>query len=106
MPTAWAAMPGRERSKVFMAMAKPSPSAPRRFDAGTRTSSNTSSAVGEPRIPILCSVRATPNPGRLASTTKHERRRWRLASSPVAAKTITRSATDPWLMKRLLPEMT
>src|SRR5487761_705150 len=40
MPSACAATPGRERSRIRMAILKPSPSAPRRFAAGMRQSSN------------------------------------------------------------------
>ena len=62
IPTAWAAIPGRLRSSVRIAMSNPSPSAPRRFAAGTRTLSKASSAVGLPRRPILCSIRVTAKP--------------------------------------------
>ena len=41
---------------------EPSPSSPIRFAAGTRTPSKASSAVGLPRIPILCSMRVTLKP--------------------------------------------
>ena len=64
-PTACAAMLRRRRSRVAMAILKPSPSSPMRFAAGTRTSSKVSSAVGEPRIPILCSTRGAEKPGRV-----------------------------------------
>ena len=40
------------------------------------------------------------------STTKHDSRRWRAASGSVTAKTVMRSATDPWLMKRFEPVRT
>ena len=48
MPTAWAAIPGRDRSNVCIAIAKPWPSSPSRLPTGTRTPSKASSAVGEP----------------------------------------------------------
>ena len=69
MPTAWAPMAGRLRSRVCMAMVKPMPSSPTRLAAGTRTSSKTTSAVGLPRRPILSSCGATLTP-QSASTTK------------------------------------
>ena len=95
-------MPGRDRSRVRIASPKPSPSAPIRFATGTRTLSNASSAVGEPRIPILCSSRLTEKPALAVSTTKAEIRWWRSASGSVTAKTVTRLATLPWLMKRFV----
>ena len=108
IPTAWAAIPGRLRSNVFIARPKPSPSAPIRFAAGTRTPSKASSAVGLPRIPILCSMRVTSKPGVGTSTMKHESRSWRgvAGSGLVTAKTVIRSATEPWLMNRFEPVMT
>ncbi len=108
MPTAWAAIPGRLRSNVFIAIAKPSPSSPRRLATGTRMSSKASSAVGLPRIPILCSMRLTEKPGDGTSTTKHDSRRCRGvdASASVTAKTVMRPATEPWVMNRFEPLMT
>src|SRR5213592_4872792 len=44
-PTAPIAVPGRVKSSVFMAILKPSPSSPRRFSMGTRTSVNESAEV-------------------------------------------------------------
>ena len=72
MPSACAATPGREMSKVFMATMKPMPSRPSRFAAGTRASSKTSSAVTLARMPILCSFLPKENPGVPFSTMKHE----------------------------------
>ena len=90
MPTAWAAIPGRERSNVCIAIAKPWPSAPSRLPTGTRTPSKASSAVGEPRIPILCSRRVTLKPGRSVSTRSADRRRLGFsASGLVTANTTT-----------------
>jgi hypothetical protein len=62
--------------------------------------------VGLPRIPILCPILVTPKPSAGTSTTKHERRRRRSASGFVTAKTVMRSATDPWLMNRFEPVRT
>ena len=84
-----------------MAIVKPSPSAPRRFSTGTRTSSKFSSAVGEPRIPILCSTRATAKPGVSVSTMKALIPLRPPASGSVRAKAIRTLATLPWVMKRL-----
>ena len=56
MPTACAPMVGRLRSSVCMATVKPWPSSPMRCDAGTRTSSSTTSPVGLPRMPELVLV--------------------------------------------------
>ena len=74
-----------------------------RFDAGMRTPSKASSAVGLPRSPILCSSRATLNPSAGTSTTNAVRRRCLGTSGSVTAKTVMRSATEPWLMNRLEP---
>ena len=55
MPTAWAAMPIRPPSRVAMAILKPSPSSPRRREAGTRMPSNASSVVPEALTPSFTS---------------------------------------------------
>src|SRR5881398_3793206 len=86
MPRPCAATPGRERSRMRIAILKPSPSSPSRFPAGTRQSSNVSSPVVEPRMPIFGSSRATSNPGASASTTNAEMPAWP-ASASVLAKT-------------------
>ena len=70
MPTAWAAMPMRPPSSVASAILNPWPSSPMRCAAGTRHSSNTSSAVSEARMPSLSSVLLTVKPGVPFSTTK------------------------------------
>jgi len=58
-------------------------------------------------MPILCSTRSTVKRAWSFSTTKQLSRWWRGVSSPsaVTANTTIRSATLPWLMKRLLPSM-
>ncbi len=101
-------MPGRLRSSVRIASSNPWPTSPTRFASGTRTPVKLNSAVGEPRMPILCSIRSTANPGMSFSTMKHESRLWRgvSAASSVTAKTAIRSATLPWLMKRFEPSRT
>ena len=103
MPTACAAMPRRERSSVSIAILKPSPSSPIRLALGTRTSSKVSSAVGEPRIPILCSTRGAAKPGVSVSTMKALIPLRPPAAGSVSAKTVTTLAIEPWVMKRLLP---
>ena len=86
MPTAWAPMVGRLRSRVCMAMVNPWPSSPIRLAAGTRTSSKTTSPVGLPRRPILSSSLATSTP-QSASTTKQLMPRCP-ASGSVTANTV------------------
>ena len=86
MPTACAPMVGRLRSSVCMAMVKPWPSGPMRCEAGTRTSSSTTSPVGLPRRPILSSCLAMRIPHSF-STRKHEMPR-PPASGSVLAKTM------------------
>ncbi len=86
-----------------MAILNPSPSSPMRFSSGTRTSSKVSSAVGEPRMPILCSTRGAAKPGVSVSTMKALIPLRPPASGSVSAKTVTTLATEPWVMKRLLP---
>ena len=112
------ARPGRSRRparrspvgcgrSVRIAMSKPSPSSPTRFAAGTRTPSKASSAVGLPRRPILCSSRATEKPGgRDLDDEARQSPMARSASGSVTAKTVMRSATEPWLMNRFEPSMT
>src|SRR5437879_4553794 len=55
MPRACAPIPGRDRSSTASAILNPAPSSPSRLAAGTLTSSNTICAVGDPRMPSLCS---------------------------------------------------
>ena len=72
MPSAWAAIPGRERSSTRIAVRNPVPSSPTSASAGTRQPSNTSSPVVEPLMPIFGSIRATEKPGASFSTMKAE----------------------------------
>ena len=55
-----------------IAILNPSPSAPSRFAAGMRQSSNASSPVVDPEMPIFGSRRVTSKPGASASTTNAE----------------------------------
>ena len=70
-----------------IAILKPSPSSPSRLAAGMRQSSNASSPVVEPLIPIFGSSRVTENPGASASTRNAEMPAWP-ASGSVLAKTV------------------
>ena len=74
-----------------------------RFAAGTRTSSNVSSAVGEPRMPILCSTRGAAKPGLSVSTMNALIPFRPPAAGSVRAKTVTTFATEPWVMNRFDP---
>ena len=58
--------------RPFMAMPKPSPSAPSRFDAGTRTSSNMTCRVGCAFQPIFFSSAPKARPGVPFSATRVE----------------------------------
>ncbi len=60
----------RPPSRVFIATLKPLPSSPSRFSFGTRQFSNTSSMVGDERIPIFFSFLPNENPGVPFSTMK------------------------------------
>ena len=62
----------RSRSSPLITTDTPEFSSPTRFAAGTRQSSNTSSAVVLPRKPILSSFCATWKPGKPFSITKAE----------------------------------
>ena len=84
IPTARAPIEGRVVSRVFIAILKPSPSWPRRWEAGTRTLSKWITRVSLARWPILSSFLPTVTPGALASRTKAQMPLWRLARSRVA----------------------
>src|SRR4051812_25455686 len=101
IPTAWAPIVGRDRSSVAMAMRKPSPSAPIMFEAGTRTSSNSTSPVGEPRTPIFFSSLPTLTP-QSASTTNAEMPRCP-AEGSVLANTVYRSEMPALVIQYLVP---
>lgn len=62
---------GRDMSRVIMQSLKPSPSFQRRLATGTRTSSNTTCAVSEVRMPSLFSFLPMLTPRRVA--VHHER---------------------------------
>src|SRR5439155_1722555 len=90
---------------IAAAILNPWPSSPRRFAAGTRQPSKTSSAVSDARIPSLSSVLVTVNPGVPFSTTKAEMPRCPWARS-VWQKTSANDASRPVVMKRLQPSIT
>jgi len=69
-PTAPAATVGRLLSKTFIVVAKPEPSSLSRWEAGTRTSSNTTSAVSEACWPIFSNGLPTRMPSQSRWTTK------------------------------------
>ena len=102
MPSACAAMPGRDLSSTFIAILKPSPSSPSRLAAGTSQSAKISSTVGEPRMPIFFSSLPTVNPGVPFSTTNALTPREPAAGS-VTAKTQTTSATLPLVIQIFCP---
>ena len=81
----WAgAMGGRARSSVCMATLKPSPSAPRRWAAGTRTPSKFTTRVSLARCPILSSFLPGVIPGASERRTKAQIPVWRCEGSSVA----------------------
>ena len=95
-------MPGRERSRIRIAILKPSPSVPSRFAAGMRQSLKKISPVVEPLMPIFGSIRPTSKPGASASTTNALIPAWP-ASGSVFANTTYTDATPAFVMKRLPP---
>ena len=81
----------RSHSIEAVKIAGPAPSLPSWLDAGTSQSSNDSSAIGEVRSPILCSLRLMLKPGVPFSTMNAEMPAGPFAGSEVA-NTITMSA--------------
>jgi len=67
-PVAHAAIPSRPASSAASAIENPRPSSPTSWSRGTRAPSNSTWAVAEPRIPILCSGLAAVTPGVEAGT--------------------------------------
>ena len=93
---------GRVKSRVRMAIRKPSPSSPRRFSAGTSQSWRWSATVGEARMPILRSFLPTAKPGKPGSTRKAVIPRGPLPGSTVANSVIT-PACEPLEHQSLVP---
>ena len=104
-PTAPIAVPGRVKSSVRMAILKPSPSSPRRFAPGTRTSWNATADVSVERWPILsrCCSRTTPPAS--AGTMNAVRPRWPCDLS-VDAKSVNQDAYPAFVMNIFEPLMT
>ena len=84
-------MPGRVKSSVAMAILNPSPSSPRRFAAGTRTSWSAKADVSVARWPIFSRCFSIVTPGVLISTTNADIPR-RPAAGSVFANTTAHSA--------------
>ena len=88
MPVAPAAIHGRERSKVFIAILKPSPSAPTTFARVSFTSSKSTSVVFEARCPSLSSFLPTATPGVSRGSAKQVMPLCRSFGSPIRAKVV------------------
>ena len=104
-PTAPAAVPGRVRSSVCIAILKPCPSSPSRLEAGTFTSWKASAEVSVARWPILSRCFSTTTPSVSVGTMKAVSPRWR-ASLSVEANTITHEAWPALVMNIFEPLMT
>ena len=92
----------RVRSNVIMAILKPSPSRPSIFSAGTSQFVKINSAVCDPLMPILSSIRPTEKPGKSFSTIKPLMPRVP-CSGAVSAKTEVTRAIPPLVIKRFEP---
>ena len=102
MPSAWPEIPIRPESRARIATVNPWPSAPRRFSAGTTTSSSTSSPVGEPLSPIFLNTCPTRSPG-VADGTRNALTPAAFSPGPVRANTTYRPAWPTLVMKTLVP---
>src|SRR5688572_2479552 len=100
-----AAIHGRERSNVFIAILKPLSSVPTSALFGILTSSKITSVVFDARWPILFSLRPGLTPGVLASTTKQAMPLCFIAGSNVAS-TVYQLATPPFVIQRFWPSST
>ena len=87
-----------------MSWAKPDPSGPTRFAAGTRQSEKDSSAVSEQCQPIFSSRRTTVKPGVPRSITSSETPSY--PGPPVRTAAVTKSARAPEVMYALVPSTT
>ncbi len=85
-----------------MTILKPSPSGPRRFASGMKTSSKKIAEDGTPRAPSLSSLRPTLNPAMPFSTMK-KLIRPRASPSPVLAATTMKSETAEFVHHILPP---
>ena len=102
IPTAIEPTNGLARSSVSMAILNPCPTFPSIFSTGTCTSSNTTSHVLEPRIPILFSSCPAVIPGVSALTINAVNPLCPRERSTVA-KTTKMSATPALVIKHFLP---
>jgi hypothetical protein len=103
-PTALAIMQQRSQSKHSNPTAHSAvPSSPRMADSWTSTSWKDSSTVGEVRLPSFLSSLETVNPGVSVSTRKAVKALPAGASGSVRATTVTTSASEPLVMKVLVP---
>ena len=75
-PTAPAAVPGRVKSSVCIAILKPSPSSPSRFAAGMTTSFSANADVSVARWPILSRCFSIETPSASIGTTNADRPLW------------------------------
>ena len=87
----------RPEASVRMNFRNPVPSSPRRFSSGTRTFSNTSSRVSEPRRPSLSSSVPSVTPSQPRSTMNAEMPSVLRAFGSVRAVMITVSACVPFV---------
>ncbi len=105
MPTQPAATDMRPLASADMATEKPLPSGASIAEAGTRTSSRTSSAVAWPRSPSLPWMVRRVSPGVVVGTRKADTPLWPGASVE-RANSSTTSAQVPFVMNILLPLIT
>ncbi len=101
-PTAPIAVPGRVKSRVRIAILKPSPSSPRRLATGTRTSWKASAEVSVERWPILSRCFSTTTPSASAGTTNAVRPRCFFDLS-VEANTVNQAAWPALVMNIFEP---
>src|SRR4029453_13311065 len=99
------AVPGRVKSRVFIAILKPSPSSPSLYSTGTRTSWKASADVSVARWPILSRCFSTVTPSSEVGTTNAESPLCPLLLS-VEAKTTSQSAWPAFVMNIFEPLMT
>ena len=98
-------MPGRERSKTFIAIMKPAPSPSISALAGTSTSLRNTSAAGSARCPSLPSGLPTVRPG-VSRSTKNALMPLCRASGSVFANTTNMLASGALEIHTLEPLIT
>src|SRR5262245_30072043 len=102
MPTACAPIVGLVWSRVASAVLKPVPGSPMIRSPGMRQSSKYNSVVGEPLMPILCSLAPTAKPGSSLCTTNAEMPLAPLSGS-VTAITVYQVEWPPLEIQHLAP---